>query len=611
MLAVPPPGHGGGLTAAAILAHRWQGIRPAGRCRTGMRGSGLRRGDRRGICKGSTRLRQRVNERQERGQEGRDQGALGARRRLLLATSGGAATLLLAGCAPPLGSPRAAADNPFTLGVASGYPTADGFVLWTRLVPDAARPPTRASSGTAGVANHGTDLPPLPEAVPVAWEIADDEGMRRIVSQGQVEAAAAAAHSVHVEVAGLASDRWYWYRFTALGHRSRVGRTRTLPQADAAVARLRLAVASCQNIEHGYFAAYRHIVADQPDLIVHLGDYVYEGTWGQNLVRPLRLGEAQTLAEYRQRHAIYKRDPDLQEAHAMFPWVMVWDDHEVANDYADASPERLLPPAMFLKRRAAGYQAYYEHMPMPARMAPQGAAMRIHTAVRFGNLATLDLLDTRQYRAPQACPPPGRGGGNWVVPSACEALRDPARSMLGVDQERWLEREFAAASSRWNLVGQQTLVAPMQMPRDDGAAARSRTDGWDGYPLSRQRLLDAMVAHRLRNPVVLGGDLHAFHAADLHAKPEDPAAAIVATEFVATSITSQSPGQDHFERVRSANPHIRHADGRRRGYLRLTLSKDRLHADLMALDDVGRADSGIGRQATFVVEAGRPGAQRD
>jgi alkaline phosphatase D len=204
---------------------------------------------------------------------------------------------------------------------------------------------------------------------------------------------------------------------------------------------------------------------------------------------------------------------------------------------------------------------------------------------------------------------PGRGGGNTVARSACEALRDPARSVLGAEQERWLEREFAAAGSRWNLIGQQTLVAPMEMPGRDGAAARVRTDGWDGYPASRQRLLDAITGHRLGNPVVLGGDLHAFHAADLHARPEDPSSAIVASEFVTTSITSQAPGQDHFEWLKAANPHLRHADGRQRGYLRLTLTQDRLDADLMALDNVRRADSGIGRQAGFVVEAGRPGPQ--
>ncbi len=535
----------------------------------------------------------------------------GARRSFLIATSGTASSLLLAGCAPQAQRARPQGPDPFTLGVASGYPTGEGFVLWTRLAPDAPEAFAGTSKGmAAGATPRGApDRPPLAATVPTSWEVAEDEGMRRIVRKGTTDAPAAAAHSVHVEVGGLDPERWYWYRFGALGHRSRIGRTRTLARENAAVSRLRLCVASCQNIEHGYFAAYRHLIGDQPDLIVHLGDYIYEGTWGQNLVRPLRLGEAQTLAEYRHRHAIYRRDPDLQEAHALFPWVMAWDDHEVANDYADASPERILPPALFLKRRAAAYQAYYEHMPMPRRMAPDGAAMRIHTSLRIGELATLLLLDHRQYRSPQACPMPGRGGGNSVVPAQCEALRDPARSVLGADQERWLQGELSRSATRWNLIGQQTLMAPMLMPGRDGAPQRVRTDGWDGYPLSRQRLLDAIAHHRTPNPVVLGGDLHAFHAAEIHRRADDPESAVLASEFVTTSITSQAPGQGHFDGLRSANPHLLHADGRQRGYLRLTLAKNRLEADLIGLDDVRRTDTGAARQAGFVVEAGRPGPQ--
>ena len=532
----------------------------------------------------------------------RTAGPATARRKLLLAGGGGAASLLLDGCASVVA--RSRGPDPFTLGVASGYPTADGFVLWTRLAPDAPDASSAASEAAPGPSRDRQ--PGLPQAVAVSWEIAEDEGMRRIVRRGTADASADGAHGVHVDVAGLAADRWYWYRFGALGHRSRIGRTRTLPPEGAASSRLRLGIASCQNIEHGHFAAYRHLVADEPDLIVHLGDYIYEGSWG-TVVRPLHLGEAQTLAEYRLRHAIYKREPELQEAHAMFPWVAVWDDHEVSNDYANASPERILPPALFLKRRAAAYQAYSEHMPMPRRMAPDGAAMRIYTAFRVGDLATVHLLDHRQYRSPQACPRPGRGGGNTVVPADCEALQDPGRSVLGEEQERWLARAFARTDSRWNLIAQQTLMAPLLLPGRDGKPARVRTDGWDGYPPARQRLLDAMARHRLPNPVVLGGDLHAFHAADLHRRPGDPSSEVIASEFVTTSIASQAPGQAHFDRLQAANAHVRHVDGRQRGYLRLTLGKDRLEADLMGLDDVRRVDAGMSRQAGFVVESGRPG----
>lgn len=516
------------------------------------------------------------------------------RRRMLLAASGIAGGLLVPGGSTAVISRKpATGPDPFTLGVASGYPTRDGIVLWTRLLPQ----PQRSDAGMSAA------------AVSVDWEIATDEALRGIIASGTIDAVADSAHSVHVEVGGLVPARWYWYRFTALGHRSRIGRTRTLPDERSALPRLRLGVASCQNHEHGFYAAYRHLLADEPDLIVHVGDYIYEGTWGQDLVRPLELPEAQTLAEYRGLHALYKRDPDLQNAHAMVPWIMVWDDHEVANDYADAISERDSPPQAFLRRRAGAYQAYYEHMPMPRRMAPSGPAMRIHTSLRIGSLATIYLLDHRQYRSPQACPPPGRAGATAVIAADCAALRDPARTVLGREQEQWLDQAFARAATPWNLIAQQTLMAPLTLPGSPGSPARVRTDGWDGYPVSRRRLLDSMVGRRLRNPVVVGGDLHTFYAADLH-HGRKAGSTVIASEFVGTSITSQASEQRYYERLKAANPHIHYANGTQRGYLRLTLTRKRLEADLMGLDDVRRPDSGISRQAAFVVEAGHPGPQR-
>src|SRR5690606_5518256 len=324
----------------------------------------------------------------------------------------------------------------------------DGVVIWTRLLAD--EPAT---------------LPQAP--IPVHWEIALDESMRSVVARGEVTANPLEGHAVHVELDGLKPARWYWSRFTSLGHRSRTGRTRTLPPAGDPTRRLRIAVASCQNREHGSFAAYRHIVAADPDLVVHVGDYIYEASWG-TLVRPLGLPEARTLADYRERHAVWKRDPLLQEAHARHPWVMVWDDHEVSNDYAGASPERITPPEEFLPRRAAAYQAYYEHMPMPRRMAPRGPDMRIFDTAQVGTLATLHLLDWRQYRTPQACPLPGRAGATAVMPGRCPDLLDPGRTLLGAAQERWLDRRFAESGTSWNLVAQQSLMAPLWLPgRED------------------------------------------------------------------------------------------------------------------------------------------------
>ena len=235
--------------------------------------------------------------------------------------------------------------------------------------------------------------------------------------------------------------------------------------------------------------------------------------------------------------------------------------------------------------------------------------MRIHTSLRIGRLATLYLLDYRQYRAPQACPRPGRAGGNAVVAAGCAALQDPARTVLGAVQERWLDGEFAKSATPWNLIAQQTLMAPLLLPGRDGSPSRVRTDSWDGYPVARRRLLESMSSRGLRNPVVVGGDLHAFYAADLH-RAADPQAPVVASEFVGTSVTSQAAGQPYYDRLKAANAHVHYANGTQRGYLRLTLHPDRLEADLMGLDDVMNPDSGIGRQAAFVVEAGRPGPQR-
>ncbi|MGE0800705.1 MAG: alkaline phosphatase [Lautropia sp.] len=516
-----------------------------------------------------------------------------ARRRLL----GGALAALpvaaasASGAGSPARPPRPTFD-PFGLGVASGDPGSDRIVLWTRLV---------ATDGGSPTGRPGTDV-----AIDVRWQLAADPALRQTVATGRLRAVPADAHAVRVQVDGLAPDRPYWYRFHALGYDSPIGRTRTLPGAGGRSRPLRIAVASCQNFEHGHFAAYRQIAADEPDLVVHLGDYIYEVSWGR-VVRPLGLPEARTLTDYRTRYARYRSEPELQAAHAAAPWVAVWDDHEVANDYADLVPERLGDAPDFGGRRAAAYRAWYEHMPVPPSLAPRGPALPIHRAFRLGDLALLTLLDTRQYRSRQACPPPQRAGGNAVVPADCAELADPRRTLLGAAQEAWLARTLARSTARWNLIGQQTLMSPLALPAAGGAPPRIRTDGWDGYPAARQRIVDAIRGSRLANPVVLGGDLHAFYVADLPGgeRPDDPA---VATEFVTTSISSQAAEQRHYDRQRAANPRLHYANGSQRGYLRLTLRPDRLDADLVGLADVRRADSTAATQAAWVVAAGRLGA---
>ena len=512
-------------------------------------------------------------------------------RRQLLA---GALALGASHFAPPLvrvsGEPRLPGP-PFTLGVASGYPLPTSVVLWTRLAPAPLMP--------------GGGMPS--EVVPVEWEVASDDRMGQIIQHGTVGATPAFAHAVHVEVENLEPGRWYWYRFRAGGQVSAIGRTRTAPPANGGGDRLRLAFASCQQYEQGYFTAYRHMLADDLDLIVHVGDYIYESSWGQDHVRKHGAPEPHTLDDYRIRYAVYKSDSDLQAAHAAYPWLCTWDDHEVQNDYANDRSEHLDTPAWFLQRRAAAYRAYYEHMPLRRQMVPFGPDMRLFARVSFGRLAQIHLLDDRQYRSPQPCAAPGRGGANTV--EDCQERLDPRLTMLGDVQERWLAAGLDRSPARWNVIAQQTLMA--QLDRKPGPGQQFWTDGWDGYPAARRRLLDYLGQRKPANPVVFGGDVHSFWVTDLKPDFDDPRSPVVATEFVGTSITSQfRRRQEELESLLADNPHIRLGNGTRRGYLRVEITRERLRADLRTVRSVARPRAEADTLATFVVEDGRPGAVR-
>jgi alkaline phosphatase D len=514
---------------------------------------------------------------------------LSQRRRAVLRIAAGlAASAALA----PVASYRAWAQPrfsayPFTLGIASGCPRPDGIVLWTRLAPDP-------------LADGG--MPP--ENVELAWELAADEGFRTIVRKGTETAMPALAHSVRAEVSGLEPARWYWYRFIAGDAVSPIGRTRTAPAANAAIERLRFAFASCQQYEQGYYAAHRHLAAEDLDIIVFLGDYIYESSWGRNHVRKHNAGEPYTLGEYRNRYALYKCDPDLQKSHAAAPWIVTWDDHEVDNDYANDQSEDLDPN--FLVRRAAAYQAYYEHMPLARRALPHGPDLLLYDSYAFGDLATFFVLDGRQYRAHQPCPRPGRGGSTVVRGDACAERLDPTRTMLGSAQEAWLRDGFARTRAKWNVVAQQTLM--MQFDRKPGPGQSFWTDGWDGYPAARAKLLKDLVQQRVSNPLVISGDVHSTWIGDLKLDFEDLQSPAIATEFCGTSITSQGPTQLQVLGALGENPHVRYGNGHQRGYLKVELRRDTCSASLRALESEKRADSGISTAATFIVENGRPGA---
>jgi len=487
--------------------------------------------------------------------------------------------------------PRFSAD-PYSLGIASGYPTSSGVALWTRLAPAPGEP-----GGGMG-----------PGAVEVKWDIAEDDKMSRIVASGTARAEATWAHSVHVEAQGLRPARSYWYRFTAGDAVSPIGRTRTAPAAEAQVDRLRFAFASCQQFEQGYYGAYRHLAQDDPDLVVFLGDYIYEGTWGRDLVRHHNSPEAKTLDEYRARHALYKSDADLQAAHAIAPWIITWDDHEVDNDYANDQPENPYERFGFLARRAAAYKAYYEHMPLPRWAIPDGPRMQLYNRAAFGTLATFHVLDDRQYRSQQACPRPQRAGSNVVDVADCATLAETGRTLLGAAQEKWLHTGLTASRTRWNILAQQSVMA--QVDRKPGPGRNAWTDAWDGYPASRQRLLQHIAERKVANPVSIGGDVHMFYVNDLKADFDDPASPVIASEFVGTSISSQAGSQRTVQGWLPDNPHIHLAETRYRGYTRVEITPQRMKVDLRAMDNVKERDSACRTLASFVVEDGRPGPQR-
>jgi alkaline phosphatase D len=481
------------------------------------------------------------------------------------------------------------ARYPFALGVASGAPLPTAVVLWTRL---AQKPLQGGGMGS--------------DAFSVEWEVAHDEGFRRIARRGRVNAVPALGHSVHVDVRGLEPARSYFYRFRAGDTVSPIGRTRTAPDVRTSPGHLRYGFASCQHFEVGYFAAYRHLLEEDVDLMLFLGDYIYEGPGRGGRVRRHTDGEARTLVQYRNRHAQYKTDPDLQRLHASLPWLVTWDDHEVDNDYADGRSASL--GSQFLRRRAAAYQAYYEHMPLRAASRPGFSRMRIYGRYDWGVLARFHLLDGRQYRTPQACPPPGRGGATVVYEDDCAELMQAGRTMLGAPQMRSLKTGLTGAPGRWHLIAQQTLMARAGVVVN--GRRRVWTDAWDGYPAERGRLLRFISDNELRSVVVLTGDTHVNYVCDLKPDFDDAQAETVATELCGTSITSQGRPQSEVEAVVRDNPHIRFGNGTRRGYVVVDVTAERSVARLRVVDDVTDAATGVATQATFAIDADHPGAQQ-
>ena len=509
-------------------------------------------------------------------------------RRLALRTLAGGATL--AAAPSILRAQQLFTAYPFRLGVAAGEPAADGFVIWTRLAPEPLAP-------------HG-GMPMAP--VSVDWEVASDERLATVVARGSALARPELAHAVHVEVAGLQPDRPYWYRFSIGRERSIAGRARTLPPEHSAHARVRLGVCGCQNYEDGLFTAYRHLAQEDVDFVFHYGDYIYEGRDNPAPMsgdgRPRRVVRAHegqllfSLDDYRRRYAQYKLDPDLQAAHASAAWFSVFDDHEVENNWTGSIDQENDPPEIFALRRAAAFQACYEHTPFRRASFPTPGGMRIYRRAKVGTLLDLHLLDTRQFRTDQPC-------DDGFKPY-CPGWDSPAAQVMGSAQEAWLAASLRERRARWNALAQQVMMMPLDRRTHDEPAPIRNMDSWGSYNVPRERVLSRLAG--LGNAVVLTGDEHQNFAGELRTRGGQGDA--VAVEFVGTSISAGGDGADKRagnDRIMAENPFLAFTNDRR-GYLTCEVTPASWTTRYRVVERVTTPGASIATAATVTVPHGRP-----
>jgi len=521
------------------------------------------------------------------------------RRGFLLGAGAAGSTIVLSSGTARAASTRLPASV-FGLGVASGDPLPHQVILWTRLV------------------RNPLDAGTMPSYdVPVQWQVATDSRFTSIVRSGTARARARLAHSVHVDVAGLRSGHAYFYRFRAGGVISPVGRTRTAASAYTPTPRVRVGIVNCQDWQNGYWPAYYGLAEEDLDVVLHLGDYIYEYDPYVGAVRPHNpsqasgLDQLRTLRDYRARHALYKTDPALQRAHSAHPWVLTWDDHETENNYAtlideiDDEAAKRQTIAQFRRQRAAAYQAYYEHMPIRPAYQLGSATYRIYRRLTFGDLLRVNVLDTRQYRTDQ----PGGFPSDFGAESAGASNR--TGTLTGAEQEQWLRHGLTSTPTLWNAVANQTMMSRIRFPNPVAPTTTfSNLDQWDGYVPQRTRFLRFLHEAKVRNPVVLAGDIHSSWFSNLKLNFEDPASPTVASEFVATSISSDFPIAFDAP-IKAANPvlnpHVVYFDGSKRGYLRCDLTRQRWRTDVRVVDTILSPVAPVRTNASYVVEAGRPG----
>ncbi|WP_217237634.1 alkaline phosphatase [Streptomyces sp. AC555_RSS877] len=483
-------------------------------------------------------------------------------------------------------------SDPFTLGIASGDPLPGSVLLWTRLAPAPYEP--------------GGGLPE--QYVVVHWEVAIDERFALTVRSGVAVAYPECNHSLHIEVDGLEPDRVYYYRFKTGAWISETGRTRTAPATTAAASTLSYAAVACQAYHDGYYTVHRHLAQDDVDVVLHLGDYLYEyavnSTGGARNYTDRKLPdvfnrEAMTLEDYRLRYALYKSDPDLRAVHAAHPFVVTWDDHETENNHAGPISENNDPPETFLLRRAAAYRAYWENQPLRSAQLPSGPDLQLYRRLQWGTLAQFDVLDTRQYRSDQLF-----GDTKHVFGAEVD---DPSRTITGAAQESWLIDGWRASQALWNVMPQQVCFSQRKL--DLNAEAKMSMDAWDGYRASRRRILDGAKSAGVENLVVMTGDVHVGYAFDIKDDFDDPASTTLGTEIVATSVASGRDGAErppNWDTYLKANPHLQFYNGQR-GYVRVELGRQAARADFKTVSAVTTPGAPIATVASFMTEAGNPG----
>ncbi len=504
-------------------------------------------------------------------------------------TSGGSsapASVSLATPKPPSGTLPL---NLFSLGVASGDPTHDRVILWTRLVSD---PLTHNQN-------------PLTEAVEVAYDVATDAEFSSLIVSGVATATPELGHSVHVDVTGLDANSWYYYRFRIGNQVSPVGHTRTFPPADQPADRLKFVFASCQDFQWGTFVLWNHASQEADlDAVVFLGDYIYELNLGdlspnKDGSRVWKSPTPETLSDYRSRYAQTKTDAMLQKAHAAAPWLVTFDDHEVSNNYAGDVGQGDINQPKSKTRRLAAYQAWYEHTPI--RLDPNLSNfddLIVHRNFTFGSLANLILIETRQH----ADAPPCRTATSGMSDDGpdCAEREDPKRTNLGETQEQWLTTTLTTSDTTWNVLCNPLMFSTVNIGTKE--SPQFTRDTWDGYPLARDRLIDTITSHKVSNPVIVTGDWHASFVLDVRKTPDGPS---VMPEFVGSSITTLIFGTDY----RPANPQIKYfAD--KHCYCVATVTPDSFTCAFKYVDDVWNLAAPISTVDSFVVKAGSPSVER-